>query len=58
MFTLITPRTCEPELTKAAERTPLVMTVAPLATGGTLPCVGAPVINKRAAWHGIEGFSW
>lgn len=58
MLTLITLRPREPRFTQAAEGAPLAMTATPLAAGRQLLHVGAVVINKRAAWHSVGGFSW
>lgn len=58
MLTLITLRPCKTCFTQAAEGAPLPVTATPPATGGKLLCAGAVVINKRAAWHSVGGFSW
>lgn len=43
--------------TQAAERVPLPMTAAPIATGEKLLQVGAVVINETAAWQSVRRFS-
>lgn len=57
-LTLIALRPCKTWLTQAAEGAPFAMTVPPHATGGELLPAGAVVINKRAAWRSVGGFSW
>lgn len=57
-LTLITLRPCKTWLTQAGEGAPFAVTVPPHATGGELLPVGAVVINKRAAWCSVGGFSW
>lgn len=58
MLTLITLGPSKTWFTQAAEGAPLAVTVPPHATGGKLLPAGAVVINKKAAWCSVGGFSW
>lgn len=57
ILTLIALRACKAFFTQAAERAPLPVTAAPLATRGKLLHVGAVVVNKTAAQQSVGRFS-
>lgn len=58
VLTLIALKPAKARIAQAARGAPLAVTATPLATGGRLLRAGAVVINKRAAWHSVGGFSW